>query len=51
MTNDELSSNAEGRRKGIRNSGFVIVSTFVIRASSFRHAALHLALSDLIVNA
>src|SRR6266536_3091982 len=35
MTNDELMSNVNRSRVILRRSGFVIFSTFVIRASSF----------------
>ena len=35
MANDELMTNDEGRRVMFRHSGFVILSSFVIRASSF----------------
>jgi hypothetical protein len=35
MTNDELMTNDEGRRMTFRHSGFVIHSSFVIRALSF----------------
>jgi hypothetical protein len=35
MTNDELMINDEGRRVMFRHSGFVILSSFAIRASSF----------------
>jgi hypothetical protein len=53
MTNDEGMTNV-GKRKltphvSFRNSGFVIVSTFDIRASSFRQAALRLTFSRFIV--